>query len=719
MRNRLRLSLKSKPNFMKFVLLILFGIITATLHAEDMVILAERLKTDLVSQAANAPHRLKNVPASLSSMNADGSWSDIDYASSVVASWPAFNHLRKLYDMAGAYQVRTNPYYQDPILLSKIVTGLNFWYQKNPRSDNWWFGDIGKQLLLGPICILLKSELPPHLVEKILEDLRIPRPGFGDGGQNLVWHCQKFIWAGAISGNEAEVILGAQTMSAKLLCVAGGRGDMRAHEGIKQDMSFWQHGQMLATLSYGLGAFKDLSFWAEKFNGLAYAFSEAQVEVLASYALNGVQWSVHNGYAELSGIGRSITRPDNTYLADDLIPACDRMMIVDPARADAYKNFRLNLEGKLRGNANGNRHYWISDLNVHRRSGYMVGLKIASLRTKIPESVNGENLHGFYQGVGAMTLLVHGNEYHDIFPVWDWGLYPGTTTRHLTPDEPGSRRGKTAFAGGASDGTYGAVGYDMNWDEVSGKKAWFFFDDEFVALGADIASGAAEEICTTLNQCHRNGPVFVEYGSGAGATANEGMAALENPKWVYHDRVGYIFPDKGAVTLKMADQTGSWRRISSRLADDLLTKAVFSLYLNHGVKPSGASYQYIVMPDSTPSGIQAFVASDPISIVRNTVSIQAVYHKALKRGGAVFYQEGSVVLRPGLSVTVDSPCILLLDESDAQAIKLTASNPKNEALVLTVETVIDGTERRTVLVLPEGEYAGSSVTQTIGVIPTP
>jgi chondroitin AC lyase len=392
------------------------------------------------------------------------------------------------------------------------------------------------------------------------------------------------------------------------------------------------------------------------------------------------------------------------------------MMIADPKRSNLYQNFKSNLKGTVGGNANGNRHYWISDFNAHRRSGYMVGLKIASNRTKVPETVNGENLLGKYQGVGSMTLLVDGDEYYNIFPVWDWGLYPGTTTRHRTPDSINGP-GTTAFAGGASDGTYGAVAYDMSWDGVTGKKAWFFFDDEFVALGNSIESTAEEEICTTLNQCHRDGNASVEYGFESGSTLSEGTHVLSNPKWVYHDKVGYVFPQANPVTVKLADQSGSWNLISSTLPTDSITKPVFSLYLNHGIKPTGASYQYIVMPDSTPAKIQAFAASNQVRVVTNTSAVQAVYHNGLSRGGIVFYEAGSVVLRPGFTVTADAPCILLVDAAVSNNVILTACNPKNEALVVAVDTVIDGNADQTVLVLPDGEFAGSSVTRPLGFDP--
>jgi len=44
--------------------------------------------------------------------------------------------------------------------------------------------------------------------------------------------------------------------------------------------------------------------------------------------------------------------------------------------------------------------------------------------------------------------------------------------------------GATAFAGGVSDSLYGASAFELNFDSVTAKKAWFFFDKEVVCLGA-------------------------------------------------------------------------------------------------------------------------------------------------------------------------------------------------------------------------------------------
>ena len=45
---------------------------------------------------------------------------------------------------------------------------------------------------------------------------------------------------------------------------------------------------------------------------------------------------------------------------------------------------------------------------------------------------------------------------------------------------------------------------------TQGRKAWFFFDREMVALGAGISSTRDEPVGTTLNQTLLHGPVLID-----------------------------------------------------------------------------------------------------------------------------------------------------------------------------------------------------------------
>lgn len=46
-------------------------------------------------------------------------------------------------------------------------------------------------------------------------------------------------------------------------------------------------------------------------------------------------------------------------------------------------------------------------------------------------------------------------------------------------------------------------------------------------------------------------------------------------------------------------QAGSWKDINATGESGLIDKNVFSVWINHGLNPENASYQYIVVPDKS------------------------------------------------------------------------------------------------------------------------
>ncbi len=54
---------------------------------------------------------------------------------------------------------------------SSAEQALAYWYQINPTNWNWWWNQIGKQRLMGPIALLLSDELSEALIKQLIEDL--------------------------------------------------------------------------------------------------------------------------------------------------------------------------------------------------------------------------------------------------------------------------------------------------------------------------------------------------------------------------------------------------------------------------------------------------------------------------------------------------------------------------------------------------------------------
>jgi chondroitin AC lyase len=357
---------------------------------------------------------------------------------------------------------------------------------------------------------------------------------------------------------------------------------------------------------------------------------------------------------------------------------------------------------------------------AHERAGYFTSARMYSTRILNTDAlIHEENKQTHHIADGAALLYRTGEEYRDIFPVWNWRRVPGTTCEQrpepLVPKAV-QRMGKTDFVGGVSDGLYGMAAMDLQYDALSAKKAWFYFDKEFVCLGAGIACPTGNPVLTSVNQCLLAGNVAA---ADRAEPLVPGEYALDGVRWVEHDSVTYAFPPRTPVRVKIGPQTGSWADIASGPAGPV-TRDVFSLWIAHGKNPDGASYEYVVLPDC--KGVHAQEEVGRLEVLSNTPAIQAVRHNGLKLLEAAFHQAAKLAGGRGWDLSVDQPCLLLCRET-GEGVQISLSNPKNAPLTVTVTIaralVGEGCSpagpgaSAVRFVLPEGDQAGSSVTRTL------
>uniref|UniRef100_UPI003593686F polysaccharide lyase family 8 super-sandwich domain-containing protein n=1 Tax=Persicitalea sp. TaxID=3100273 RepID=UPI003593686F len=328
-------------------------------------------------------------------------------------------------------------------------------------------------------------------------------------------------------------------------------------------------------------------------------------------------------------------------------------------------------------------------------------------------------------------LMLKGNEYHNIWPVYDWQKISGTTILQK-PQLPGpddiQKDGLTDFVGAVTDGLYGAVVFDFKspHDPLEAKKSWFFFDKEYVCLGADIHAKTDFAVATTLNQVLMQGDVRMMQ-NGIRQSAPKGNRALSEVKWVHHDKIGYVFPEPTTVSLSNQAETGSWAAITDEknISDVVVSEDVFTLWFDHGKRPDGGSYQYIVVPDVSEQELNETSRNNrSIEILSNTPALQAVRQSKLGITQLAFYQVGTVEIEKGINVRLDSPGMAMLKMKNGRMSELTLADPsrKLSRILLSVSgiyktqgdnyrTVVDEQQNRTLFIvdLPQEVYLGKSV----------
>lgn len=423
---------------------------------------------------------------------------------------------------------------------------------------------------------------------------------------------------------------------------------------------------------------------------LSLPVQKEALDFLTRYLLDGSQWMARGEFLDYAADGRGVASPDAAKSGKKGYLAIGARYLL---RAGAPREEELQkvIDRELGKSAalSGNRVFPFSDFITHSRAGFYASVRMSSTRTLNTEICNGANRLGHHLGTGSMYLVRRGDEYKDIFAVWDWNKVPGTTVAladlqdhgidalsdsgwfpQPNPETEGfgrgrlrvSRMGRTAFAGGVSNGQYGVAAFEQKVLALSAKKSWFFFDVGYVCLGAGIENREPSPVLTTVNQCHLVGDVRVIDTDGRERTLHTGTYALPGVQAICHDGVSYLFPGQQEVVCSNQFQSGDWHRINVNQPDTPVEKKVFCLWLDHGTMPKEATYCYHVLPglDLGP----AMQLSHQVEVLSNTARIQAVRDTAAGMTGIVFFTDGMLDLGKSRFIRVSAPCIVLFSDKE-------------------------------------------------------
>lgn len=687
----------------------------------DLEIIRKRVITGLLEP----PIKEDLVRELLSTIRPDGSWPDINYEDVSRTGFDHSRHLEYMYELSRAYKKPESPWYQHPEVREDAISALDFWLEHDFICDNWWWNEMGTPSRMINTLLVLDADLSEDQRRKglrIAGRANLEASGARPGGDLI--QIAGMLGKQALFRRDGTVLERVVSVMANEIAITTGRG-------LKPDMSFHHRvDNVISTLSYGLGYADAFAYWAVKVAGTRYSFPEHSVRLLVDYVLDGICKSmVHGRYPDPGAKNRDLSRKGNLHgagphLAENLLKITE------------YRNEELQAivgirKGIVTPNLAWNRYFWHSEYGTHQRPGYFASVRLHSSRNHTMEQPhNEEGLKMHHVGDGSNFVSRTGREYFDIFPVWDWQKIPGTTVVQK-PVHPHwkeiAKKGLTDFVGGASDGTYGVIATDFKsaHDPLSARKAWFFFDDEYVCVGTGISSQADYPVATTMNQCLLSGDVVVK-SKKSERTLPPGIHSLSYISWVLHDSVGYVFTNPLSVNVQNTTAKGTWRAINhqSTSSTDTISKEVFTLWLDHGVRPEDANYQYIVVPNAGPSDLEAYVKDSPIEILVNSKSIQAVRHRRLNRTGIAFYESGKVKANDMVTIEATAPCLAIVKTNGKSIDQIVVSDPSRslESVELKVSSFIEGSgegwkaawdkkDRVSIIEidLPQAGYAGQSV----------
>lgn len=669
------------------------------------------------------PTPAQELEAMASALQPDGQWKDIDYKNTDPGHWALRNHLERARLLARTWAAPGTRLSGNPAIRAAALKAFDHWLAKDYRNKNWWQNEIGVPRLVAEFLILMEEELTPEQRAKGLQI--VERAKIRMTGQNRIWFAGNVLMRALLQGDVALARTARDTIVNEVSISTG-------EEGLQPDFSFHQHGPQLQFGNYGLAFAVDIVKWTKALRGTSLAVEPEPLGYLRDYLLQGQASVVWNGTMDINACARQLFPEAPPRKAGTLRALLADMAVADPAHAAEYQAAGERCRADGAKDAGGNRMFWRSDYMTHRTSGYFASVRMCSNRIIGAEAGNGENLKGYHLGDGAMYLYRTGEEYKEIFPVWDWRRLPGVTALQTPGPMPvldwTGYRMPTDFAGGVSDGKLGVAAMELNRDGLTAKKSWFFFENKIVCLGAGITSEKDVPVFTSVEQCHASGKV--PFASGK-AVSNFCIPTLETvrniaivntesePKavcdWAWHNEVAYVIAASGQkVVAQVEPQSGSWQAIFKAGSPTPIQQDLFSLWIDHGVKPRNAFYHYVILPGWSRGKAEQFSVDGMLhdfQVLSNSPEIQAVDtgvgRKNMARILAVFFQQGRLSCNNDQTLSVDQPCLLLLTVKDGQ-VSITAADPTQKLKTVKV------TWNATVLEIPfpQGAQAGSSVTKT-------
>ena len=648
----------------------------------------------VVELMERCPIEVGYVRQLLSDLSEEGSWSDLDFTNSKAASWLPRIHAARVLELTKVYSNPEHDFYKSAEVAEAIHKAIGYWFRMKPVAANWWYNEIGIPKVLGAVFILFEDQLSTEEKKHAIEVMSQAKIGMT--AQNKVWLAGNVLVKGLLL-NDLQLVWKARNAINDEIKMAYGKS-----EGIKVDYSFHQHGPQQQVGNYGAAYLATMSFWAYILDDTSLALDEERFQIITNYTNEGVRRILWKNKMDVNNLGRQLYKQAQRNKAFSSLFSANMLAQVNSKDSNTYQLLIDENLGNTPTSLLGQYHFWKSDMTIHRCPTWMASVRMASDRVIGTESGT-DNVKGYYLADGALYTYVDGDEYTDVFPCWDWRKVPGVTCyqEDKAVHVMGwlEKQNKGSFVGNVNDGVIGLTSMDLVRDGLYARKTWIFTPDYILCLGAGIRSDSSYQVNTSVEQAVLRDDLL-HLHKGKWEVVKDLNFSCENPQRFFHRQTGYILLE-GKGRMFSEHRTNFWNDIMKIYPkSELQTKDVFTIYIAHGILPQNDSYQYIILPATTPKQVQRVDLSS-FKIISNTSQCQAVqldqdtYLLAL-------YEAGSISLSGKLKFESDKKGLFIL-HTYKKGWKVYASDPtQTEAFM---EVTFNGDKRK--IKLPEGEYKGT------------
>lgn len=469
--------------------------------------------------------------------------------------------LKRFYEdnliLAKGYMIKDTEYENDSnvlkLLEERLSAGQKYFYNKDTKEHTkWWVWEITIPMLLNDILVLLGDVLPKDLVKELLDSERYfqPDPRYSGNNEGAIYMTNmpfRFSTAehraetvkvslvrGIIENNEEEIKLALQSLVEAWVYKDDSYSLDR--NGFYRDGSFLHHGNVPYTAKYGniilkeigeiihlvretsyekylqgLKNFYDIIFtsfepfffkggFTDMLNGRGISDFNSNDHIIGHNMLNSLLLIEENAPKEykekLAEFIKSEVEKDTFY-----------KYFENETSPFFYNHMKELLKKDIPTVEYMDRLVICNKMNriMRRAENYAVGVAMHSSKIGNYESIDGENLKGWYTGDGAYYLYDSDlGQYKDYWKNVDYNYIPGTTEIKMNMEGVDAQRNPEKNplyrknAAGLRWHYYGVAGMEFeNWNgKLTSKKSWVFLS--WGVIFAESCIRGKGEVYTTI-----------------------------------------------------------------------------------------------------------------------------------------------------------------------------------------------------------------------------
>ena len=700
-----------------FLAFLSVSIVSASILDDEFATIRQRvLEASVWPQAGNISEVVQLALNYSHTLNSTCYWPDLNYDDQSLVEWSPAKHMYRITGMLQAITVNGSTIKNDPKIMSQVHCALQVWFDHDWLCPNWWDNEILIPLQATSQLLMLGENATQTEVEKITEISY--RAAWWlhrktDSGTNLIQMIQSELYRSLMTKNITGLQQGFSRMWQDIAV------QEQTVQGIQMDWSYHFHGLQLMTGAYGIEWTNTMLLFLYCSQNTSYQPNNSSLSILSNFVTLGHAWMVITDYWDWNVVGRNIAGPGNgfpTQLKVNLIRSLAEVVESNETRVQI-----LNFADRLENKPNtplliGNRHFFDSDYQVHRRADWIFTIKMQSNRTTPAECLNGENLKDEHGGQGVLNLYkMKSNDYLDVFPLIDWQAINGITVEYGIPLENCTRGTfplqNSLFVGGASDGLYGLAMMDTLSHDLTARRSWHFYDDGVMAFATNLTLRTNTTAWTTLaSRLLPSGQVSIGFFNSTIVTLKDGnytfpytQGKTTNVQWIHlgQSNIAYVLPlaqSYASVGVQVGMKTGNYDTFSP--FNVTVTERMTTLYIDHGVGPYTLDYNYMILPnvllESVPTMIKQYTDEQVFACISTNGNFHGTMWPSLKRAAFVLWENVTTAFSCksptfDLNIELNNAGAFIYSEN-ATAFTLTASHPIifHTALNVTVDRVGTG-----------------------------